>query len=185
MTLNESTYTKVLTTQNLLEFLKPDPDPWQGHPLEGYVNKNNKVKGKYGELFVETLMTELGYYVSKAKTPGHDKIINSIRTEIKFGVSHRDSKNKGKTLTDVFSFNHLSVKKDWDRAILVGININSTYAVWFSKQDFINELSKPNTYFMRQQSGKDGGNDDWMFMTNTTSWQKFIKEDWVKSIDQW
>lgn len=187
MILNEATSQKVLTNKTLISFLHPDPDPWHGHPLEGYVNKNNKVKGKYGELFVETLMKELGHTVGKAKssTSGHDRIINDVRVEVKFGAAHRDAKNKGKTVKDVFSFNHLSVKKDWERAILIGMNIDSVYAVWFTKQDFINEVSKSNSYFMRQQSGKDGGNDDWMFMTGPLSWQNFLKEDWVKSIDQW
>lgn len=187
MILNETIAHKVLNNQALINFLHPDPDPWHGHPLQGYVNKNNKVKGKYGELFVETLMTDLGHKVGKAKrsTSGHDRIINDIRVEVKFGAAHRDSKNKGKTCQDVFSFNHLSVKKDWDRAILIGVNIDNVYATWFTKQDFINELNKTSNYFKRQQSGKDGGNDDWMFMTDSLSWQSFIKEPWVKNVNQW
>lgn len=187
MLLNESITAKVLNDQTLLDFLQPDPDPWQGHPLEGYVNKNNKVKGKYGEMFVETLMKSLGHTVGKAKrsTSGHDRIINNIRVEVKFGAAHRDPKNKGQTSKDVFSFNHLSIKKDWERTILIGTNIDGVYAVWFTKQDFLNELNNTSNYFKRQQSGKNGGNDDWMFMTDSQSWQSFMKEHWVKSIDQW
>lgn len=187
MILNETLTKKVLSDAQLLKFLEPDPDPWTGHPLQGYVYKNNNVKGKYGELFVHTLMTELGHTVGKAKrsTSGHDRIINDIRVEVKFGAAHRDKKNKGFTCPDVFSFNHLSVKKDWERAILIGMNIDTVYAVWFTKQDFIKELDRPKRYFKRQQSGKNGGNDDWMFMTDTLAWQNFLKENWVKNINQW
>lgn len=182
---------EILESKELLEFLKPQIDPWLATPLKGYVDINNKVKGKYGELFVEIMMTKRGHKVGKAKksNAGHDRIINDILVEIKFGAAHRNAKYDGTTLTDVFSFNHFSIIKDWQRAIVIGVNIDcNPYAVWFTKEDFTNEVSKSDTdrkYFGRQQAGKDGGNDDWMFMTDTVSWHNFINESWVKSIDQW
>lgn len=183
----------ILENKELLEFLKPQIDPWDATPLKGYVDINNKVKGKYGELFVEKMMKSLGHKVEPAKgsNAGHDRIINDILVEIKFGVAHRGAKNKkGTTLTDVFSFNHFSIKKDWQRAIIVGMNIDcQPYVVWFDKADFIDEeIAKRDSerkYFSRQQSGKRGGNDDWMFMTNTNSWARFMNEPWVKSISEW
>lgn len=189
MKLSPHLSTSILTNPKLLEFLKPDADPWDATPLRGYVDKNNKVKGKYGELFVETMMTTLGHTVGKAKstTAGHDRVINNILVEIKFGAAHRNSKNKGTTLDDVYSFNHFSVSKDWQRAIVIGVNIDCLpYAVWFDKQDFIKEVSADTSkYFSRQQAGKKGNNDDWMFMTNPSSWNSFINESWVKSITKW
>lgn len=182
---------KILESKQLLDFLKASPDPWDSTPLKGYVDINNKIKGKYGELFVEIMMTEKGHKVGKAMTTnaGHDRIINDCLVEIKFGAAHRDAKNKHLTQKDVFSFNHFSMIKDWQRAIVIGVNIDCIpYAVWFDKQDFINEVSKSDTdrkYFGRQQAGKDGGNDDWMFMTNPITWNQFINEPWVKSVDQW
>jgi hypothetical protein len=173
----------------LVDFLKPKIDPWNNTPLKGYVNINNKVKGKYGELFVELMMKQFGHTVGKAKktNAGHDRIINGFLTEVKFGAAHRN--DQGSTIHDTFSFNHFSVKKDWQRAIVIGVNIDcNPYAVWFDKTDFINMINKSDVerkYFKRQQSGKNGGNDDWMFMTDTLSWNKFINEPWVKSIEEW
>lgn len=186
MILNETLAKKILNHKTLLNFLIPDPDPWQGHPMQGYITKNNKVKGKYGELFVEKMMTELGHLVGKAEltTSGHDRVINDMNVEVKFSAAHVNSKDKSKTCDDVFTFNHLSVKKDWQRTILIGINFNRVYAVWFTKQDFVNQIKKEKGFFRRQQSGKNGGNDDWMFSTKN-KWQNFLKEDWVKSIEQW
>lgn len=189
MKLSSTLSKTILENKELLDFLKPNPDPWDVTPLKGYVDINNKVKGKYGELFVEKMMTALGYTVKSAKNAGHDRIINDILVEIKFGAAHRNSTDKGTTLTDVFSFNHFSVSKDWQRAIIVGVNIDChPYVVWFSKQDFIAEVSKSDAdrkYFGRQQAGKNGGNDDWMFMTGPESWQQFINEPWVKKISEW
>jgi len=181
----------ILENKELLEFLKPHDDPWDATPLKGYVDINNKVKGKYGEMFVEKMMESLGHNVKPAKgyNAGHDRIINGILVEIKFGVAHRNATNKGTTLTDVFSFNHFSISKDWQRAIIVGVNIDcQPYVVWFDKADFITEVSKSDLdrkYFSRQQAGKNGGNDDWMFMTNTDSWTQFMNEPWVKNISKW
>lgn len=188
MKLDPNVSKQLLESKELLDFLKPDKDPWDATPLKGYVDKNNKVKGKYGELLVHIMMTNFGHQVGKAKstTAGHDRIINGQKVEIKFGAAHR-AKDKGKTQEDVFSFNHFSVSKDWERAIVIGINIDCIpYAVWFEKKDFVYNVAEDNSkYFKRQQAGKNGKNDDWMFMTDPLSWQSFIKESWVKSIDKW
>ena len=55
----------------------------------------------------------------------------------------------------------------------------------YGKHNFKKEIiDNPKRYFKRQQSGQNGGNDDWMFSTNK-KWQNFLKEPWVKSIEQW
>lgn len=189
MKLDEATAIKVANDKTIANCLLPDPDPWDVTFLKGYVNKNNKVKGKIGEIYVERMMLYLGHLVAPAINKGHDRIINGTLTEIKFGAAHRNPKNKGITMTDVFSFNHFSVSKDWQRAILVGMNIDcQPYVVWFFKDNFINEVSKSNAdrkYFNRQQAGKNGGNDDWLFMTDPNSWQEFMNEPWVRPISEW
>jgi len=189
MKLDPNTSKEVLSSAQLLSLLKPDSDPWDNTPLQGYVNKNNSVKGKYGELFVEILMQKFGHEVGKAKTSkaGHDRIINGILVEIKFGAAHRNPKKKNETRPCVYSFNHFSVSKDWERAIIIGVNIDcEPYAVWFSKEDFTHEVRDGSSqYFSRQQAGKSNNNDDWMFMTNPDSWNSFINQPWVKSIDKW
>jgi hypothetical protein len=186
-----SLHSEISKTPTLSGLLIPEPDPWDNTPYKGYVYVNNHVKGKYGELFVEILMKDLGHAVNEAKTrtSGHDRVINNTLTEIKFALAARDTNDKGLTRTDVFLFNHFSVNKDWERAILVGVNIDCRpYVYWFDKADFVNEVSKSNSasnYFKRQQAGQHGGNDDWLFFTTPDSWEAFANESWVKSIYQW
>jgi hypothetical protein len=201
MILDSTVANTIMSDKKLTDYLLPDLDPWVDTFMKGYVNKNNKVKGGYGELFVQKLMTYYGHTVTKATNKGHDRIITStildltkeikkitteFKVEIKFGAAHRNPKNKGTVIPGVFSFNHFGINKDWDRAIIIGVDPGPTvYAVWFTKKDLITKLSSEDTIFSKQQGGKKGNNDDWMFITNPTSWQNFINLPWVKSLDQW
>lgn len=185
MKLDETITSKIVSDKILTDFLLPDPDPWDNTFLKGYVDKNNKVKGTYGELFVEKLMLSYGHTVTKSINRGHDRIINSIRTEIKFGVAHRNNKNKGTVNKGSYSFNHFGLKKDWDRAILVGVDPDAIYAVWFYKSDLSTHIASEDILFNRQQGGKKGDNDDWMFLTDYNRWQQFMKLSWVKGLDTW
>ena len=188
--LDDAIVDSIVNDTDLIKTLAPDPDPWWNHFLKGYVDKNNKVKGNFGEIFVSKLMTLLGYIVSKASNKGHDRLIDTntkpkVKVEIKFAAAHRNSKNKGTVNNSVFSFNHFGIEKDWDRAILIGVNPGETYAVWFNKEDLIEHINSTENLFGRQQGGKSGNNDDWMFMTNPANWAKFINLPWVKSLEEW
>jgi hypothetical protein len=201
MILGNNIASMIFSNKKLTDFLLPDPDPWHGTFLQGYVDKNNKVKGKFGEMLVEALMSLYGHSVFKPINKGHDRIITSnvveltntikkvtkeFKVEIKFGVAHRNPKNKGTVLPGVFSFNHFGIQKDWERAIIISVDPGpNIYAVWFDKQDLITNIASENPIFSRQQGGKNGNNDDWMFITNPTSWQNFINLSWVKSLGQW
>lgn len=59
--------------------------------------------------------------------------------------------------------NHVGVKKDWERIIilLIGPNLDDDHLVWFTKEAFL-EMNKTKKYFTRQQGGKRGKNDDRM-----------------------
>jgi hypothetical protein len=145
-------------------------------------------------------MIHYGHAVSKPLNKGHDRLISStvldysttikkiikeFKVEIKFGVAHRNAKNKGTVNNSVFSFNHFGIHKDWERAIIIGVNPDDIYAVWFTKDDLIDHISSENNMFSRQQGGKSGNNDDWLFITNPTSWENFINLPWIKSLGQW
>lgn len=188
--MNTAVQTSVFNDPELVSLLIKDIDPWFNTPLQGYVNKNNKVKGKYGELFAKKLLLQHNHTILNAPsvTSEYDATYNGIKTEIKFSAATRNSKNKGSVKTDVFTFNHLSSDKDWDRAIFIGVNLNNNQCVesvvWFTKLDFTASLLR-DKYFRRQQGGKNGMNNDWMFSTNPTKWKKFIKESWVRPISEW
>ena len=134
-------------------------------------------KGAFGETFLDSIMTELGHYIRQRINEGHDSIVNDIKTEYKFGLSHTDNK-KQKIKVDVFSFNHVGENKDWDRLILCGINYHKdligcddinivleyTRIMWMTKSNFSQSILNEGKYWNRQQGGKKGGNDDWFSM---------------------
>ena len=182
-------YNSVLQDIQLKDLLNKKPDPWVGTPYEGYVYINNKIKGKYGELFIEKLMVSHSHTVKPKNDAGHDRIIDGIPTEIKFSLAMQDSKNPTQTIKDQFIFNHIAKNKPWDRCILVGVNYNCDPIIkWFTKKDFLSlvdsgPLFDQCNFFQRQQSGNKGSNDDWMLTSN--KWNTFLQQPWVKDITEW
>ena len=81
-------------------------------------------KGKFGEKFVENYMTHLGYTVEERHNgdPGHDRIIDGKKIEIKFSIAN---KVNGVPRKDRYLINHISLSKDWDRLIFFGIKMFS------------------------------------------------------------
>jgi hypothetical protein len=175
-------------------------DPWVGTPFQGYVNLTPKQKGVFGEMFVERYAALLGLSVEPAptSTAGHDRVINGYQTEIKFSIANRDNLKSGKgpggmnIKPNCFTFNHIAVKKDWERLVFVGINgpNESEWIIkWFTKKDFVEELKSPTTPFVRQQGGKNATNDDYMCagarscQLVSAPWVRhFSVEDWLKPI---
>ena len=158
-------------------------DPWKGTPFEGYVFMSPKQKGEFGERFVSKYMEAMGCDVKRAKTStaGHDRVINSLLTEIKFSLATRDK--KGGVKKDSFIINHVSRDKDWERLVFFGINPeeNSCRLVWFTKKDFVAHLSSPDCLFAHQQGGKGIENDDYI----CTKVKDLLQCSFVKSIELW
>lgn len=166
----------ILEDKVLINYLCSDSDPWAGTPLQGYVYKDNKKKGKYGELLIELAAKKLGYNVSNRTNTGHDTIINGYTAEVKFTVLSGGKK---------FTFNHVSREKDWDRIIFAAIDKMCTISIiWTTKSELFN-LIDSGKYFVRQQGGKSGSNDDWMFNCSQTNWPKFKSESCMKDFSQW
>ena len=181
-------YTEVANSPDLLTFIQNEiKDPWENTSFKGYVHMDPKQKGEFGEMFVEKCAQQMGFNVQRAptSTAGHDRLINNIRTEIKFSLAQKDKKNN--TIKDnTFIINHMAEKKDWERLIFVGINsnISDSIFIWFTKEDFKEHLKADHCCFKRQQSGKDGGNDDYICGGKNLTIlfeQPFIK----KGFDEW
>lgn len=83
-------------------------DPWEDTPFKGYVYMSPKQKGEFGERFVSSYMMNADHIVKRAKTStaGHDRVIDDIRTEIKFSLATRNK--KGGVNEDQFIINHVS-----------------------------------------------------------------------------
>jgi hypothetical protein len=100
----------------------------------------------------------MGCEVCDRLNPGHDKVIDGYKTEIKFSLS---------TQKDKFIFNHIACHKDWDRLIILGVNFDNHFRMnWIDKEDFVNNINSSNRIFRRQQGGQDGENDDYMYAEN-------------------
>lgn len=169
---------EILQDKILINYLRTDTDPWVNTPLQGYVYKDNKKKGKYGELLIELVANKLGYNVSNRINSGHDTIINNHSAEIKFTVI---SGGKGKK----FTFNHVSREKDWERIIFATINHQCEITIIWTTKNELFELIDSGKYFVRQQGGSSGSNDDWMFSCSQTNWPKFKAEPCMKDFSQW
>ena len=173
------------TQQNSLRTYIEDNtfDPWVGTGLEGYVFLGSKKQGAYGERFMSEFLESIGLVVQSPVNPGHDRIVTGVRTEFKFSVAKRDCK-KQCINEDAFTFNHLAVKKDWERVILCGMNPGMSHMIWFTKQDFIDELALDKPLFKRQQGGKDGGNDDWC-LASALAFRRLLDRPYIRQIHEW
>jgi hypothetical protein len=132
-------------------------NPWNGTILEGYYALNPASKGSKGEQAVEEILKQLGYNVQRRKNAGHDRIVNGVKTEIKFALAV----NRNNEYQCIF--NHIGMNKDWDEIILCCVNGDMEIRmISFTKNTFPIDLCS------RQQGGKDGGNDDFMCNANNS-----------------
>lgn len=162
--------------RNFVELKTSRDDPWAGTPYEGYLNLSTVSKGTFGEKLVSKIMLKNGSEVVPKKNKGHDRIIDGYKTEIKFSLSEK---------MNHFTFNHLACHKDWERAILLGVNHNGYYRInWIDKKDFIQNMNSDTPVFKNQQGGGKSDNDDYMFSSDYSKLEdaNILQEmsDWMK-----
>jgi len=158
-------------------------DPWKGTSFEGYVYMSPKQKGEFGERFVSSFFEKkMRSIVKRApkSTSGYDRVIDGLKTEIKFSLATRDG---GKIKPDSFIINHVSEAKDWDRLVFFGINPKEEDCrfFWFSKEDFVAFLRDDDCCFNVQQGGKKIKNDDYM----CTQVAKLREQPFIQMITEW
>ena len=171
--------TKNLLIESNEEFYKKNNvNNWLGTPWEGYIQLGAKQKGVLGEKITETVLGEYGHEVKPPLDTGHDRIVDGLKTEIKFGLAISSTKKDGKKIDpDNFMFNHIAVGKNWEIFVFFGVNPEKTnkntrktnddypqYRIYtMAKKDFKEHLNKRNTYpFKKQQGGKKQDNDDYI-----------------------
>jgi hypothetical protein len=149
---------------------------WKGTKLENYHTWANTQQGSFGEKYVSRIFLSNGHCVAKRENPDHDRIINGIKTEIKFSIQ------KDKPFD--FVFNHISVGKDWNRIVFCGLNLKMETSVllWLTKEDFITmvETLKIN----RAQGGNKMKNDDFI-ISGPNVCHKAIKFSHIKTLNDW
>lgn len=139
------------------EFGLSSNNPWGGTAFEKYYQTGAKQKGALGELIVASFLKNNGTDVEKPKNQGHDRIVNGWKTEIKFSCAFKRNQNF------LFTFNHISFCKDWERIIFCGINGNlEAKIVWFSKEDM--KILLNENILKHQQAGQENNLDDYCVM---------------------
>ncbi len=165
-----------LTKNSILESL-----PWQEYVDNPFVDTVWKPylalhpmrKGAAGEAYVKAILENLGHRVEKRTNTGHDLIVDAFKLEIKFSLA-----TKGKK--DCFTWNHLACEKDYDRALLVGINVDGEDRwKWFDRQDFCDNWQEG---FSHQQGGAKANNDDYMMLGSATS---LLELPWIHDFSNW
>lgn len=137
-------------------------NPWEGTPFEKYYQTGAKQKGALGELIVASFLKDRGFLVEKSTDLGHDRTINGWKTEIKFSCATK------RNFDFLFTFNHISFCKDWDRIIFCGINGDlEAKIVWFSKEDM--RILLQEGLLKHQQAGKDNNLDDYCVMNKDSN----------------
>ena len=133
-------------------------NPWENTILENYYNSNPASRGSKGEKIVSAILTNLGYDVKdrESKNTGHDRIINGVKTEIKFALAAERNTKYG------CIFNHVGMQKDWDEIIFCCINGDLEIRIIKYTKDNL-----PMNLFNTQQGGKNSNNDD--YMCNSTN----------------
>lgn len=126
-------------------------NPWSGTILEDYYALNPASKGSRGESIVSEILKTHNCDVQPRLNAGHDRIVNGVKTEIKFALAvERNCDFK-------CIFNHIGMEKDWEEIILCCVNGDlEVKMVSFTKENFPIELCS------RQQGGKFSANDDYM-----------------------
>ena len=160
-------------------------DRWQGTALEGYQKLDPKGKGAYGENVVAEIFRMSGSVVIDPENPGHDRIVDSHKTEIKFSVANKDAKTN-QPEKDKFMLNHVSVGKDWERLVFMGVNpkiSEDSVFVWFTHHDFAKPGGLKDKYFKPQQGGKKVDNDDWICASKNV--QKLLSDPMVRDKSEW
>jgi len=170
---------------DLSEFMrKSQQNNWVNTYFENYNGLSTKNKGEFGEMFVEKLFRSADSKVEKPTNPGHDRIIDNYKTEIKFSLANSPLwKKTGQRLIvpDEFTFNHIACDKDWERFVFCGVNPSKSHdsnririkknhreypdlrLYFMEKKDFLKFMRlENNKLFNRQQGGEKGGNDDYM-----------------------
>lgn len=164
-------------------------DPWVGTPFQGYKFLDNKQKGQFGEIFTSNLLLKLGHTVEKSpkSNDSFDRLVNGKKVEIKFSIAHTDNKKKI-IKPNCFTMNHVSVNKDWDRLLFVGVNPVYTQSVmkFMEKETFIkivNDQEKFKNFFACQQGGNTGGNDD--YMSTEKKLYRLLTSEYMRDITEW
>lgn len=192
MTITSNGFMQIASEKALQDYINSNlHDPWVGTPFQGYRYLDNKQKGEFGEQFTSKVLETYGHTVEKSPKShdSYDRIVNGTqKVEIKFSLSHTDNKNKV-VKEDCFTMNHVSLGKQWDRLVFIGVNYDTDKSIGkFMEKEVFEDLltNKPeifSTYFSKQQGGKDGNNDD--YISADKKLKRLIESEYMHDLHEW
>lgn len=173
----------ILEEEDIKELIAGEShNPWILTVFKNYKALTNKSKGKIGEKIVEKYMIDKNHKVTNSINIEHDRIIDGIKTEIKFSLAQTDTAKKT-IKPNVFIVNHVSMFKDWERLIFLGINLDESFHIkYMTKESFI-EAVKTGKYFNYQQGGSTVKNDD--YMASGKKLISLLNSEYMFSIEEW
>lgn len=179
---------EVAKYQPLVDYIsRKTIDYWKNTYFEGYKALNNTQKGAYGEELISRYLQMIyGCSVTGRTNAGHDRTVDGYKAEYKFSLCSGDPIKK----PNIFVINHVSMCKDWDRLIFVGINHPDTnldpLIFFIEKQEFIdfNKTENFKTFFSCQQAGVSGTNDDFICSGNKPL-RLFQETTLAKNLSEW
>jgi len=157
-------------------------NPWALTVFKNYKSLTNKSKGKVGEKIVEKYMIDKKHKVINSIGTGYDRIIDGIKTEIKFSLAQTDTRKKT-IKPDVFMLNHISIHKDWERLIFLGINLDESYYIKYMTKESFKKALETGNYFNYQQGGSALKNDDYMISNKKLI--QLLNSKYMFDIDNW
>ena len=148
-------------------------NPFANTAWAPYLALHPKRKGTAGERYVEEILQSQGFNISPRVNPEHDLLVDGMKVEVKFSLASKGVK-------DCFTWNHLACEKDYDRALLVGINVDGDDRwLWFDRESFCTHWSDAFSY---QQGGQKAQNDDYFRLGDCTP---LFELPWIHSMEQW
>lgn len=134
---------------------------------------SSKRKGKYFEMLVEEILTNRGYDVEKPSSTDHDRIVNSLKLEI-----------KGSFLWDdkyVFRWQQIRLKQDYDLICFLALYPDRVELLGATKQDVRDNLEITDEYgrwIYNQHGGKK--------VNSGTFFIQGVPEDftWMKPLEE-
>lgn len=164
-------------SDELFDFIVDEKVDWWEHTVfAGWNNKSNKRKGDIGEKIISDYFTQKGFSVEPPVDPGHDRIIDGFRAEIKFSLAMSPIGDNSPM------FNHIAEEKSWDVLILSYVDINTLdlEGCFVFKQDFIDFQE----CMRRQQGGKKSKNDDYI-IAGMNNYLAFANSGYAGNLKIW
>ena len=144
-------------------------DPFKNTPLLGLGNLGSGGVGAVGEQIVEEIMRQRGHAVTPRVNQDHDRIIDGIKTEIKFTISQQSQ-----------SIMNIARWKDWERMIILAIKTAYDFKIkWMYKTQF--EECLDNGFFFKLKKGV--GKDKWR--CGKQELEKLFASEYTQHMDEW